>query len=153
MSKRSSTPPASESTAADHDDWHHLAELVSETPAERRGSWWSRPGLSSRGERAINVVGGAVVLALAVGWTWSIAHAEALPSSPSSPVAGVTAALTKADAPTTAYLTDATLNAITDRILASSRGTSGKLRARTGPAPAARPGPGSIAGIDRKSVV
>src|SRR4029077_5340162 len=48
----------------------------------------------------------------------------------------IASALTTPNSPTTAYLTDATLNAITDRMLASSRGASGKLRATTQPAPA-----------------
>jgi hypothetical protein len=37
--------------------------------------------------------------------------------------------LPTSDAPTTAYLTEAALNRITERILGSARGTSGKLRA------------------------
>ena len=43
--------------------------------------------------------------------------------------------MTHADAPTTAYLTDAALNALTDRILASERGASGKLKAAIEPEP------------------
>jgi uncharacterized protein YcbK (DUF882 family) len=45
--------------------------------------------------------------------------------------------LTNVNAPTTAYVTEAALNKIADRILSSSRGTSGKLKATIQPAPKA----------------
>jgi hypothetical protein len=45
-------------------------------------------------------------------------------------------ALTHADAPTTAYLTNAALDAAVNRMLAGARGASGKLRVSIQPAPA-----------------
>ena len=74
-----------------------------------------------------------LLYALAVGWIWSLSHARTLRAldddSPGSTAARTAAtiatALTSASAPSAAYLTDATLNALFDR----ARGISGKLRA------------------------
>jgi hypothetical protein len=101
-------------------------------------------GLTERGERVLEIATAIVFFALAIGWVWSIANsrnllaasAEAGDAPPAASVR-VGTALTKSDAPSTAYLTDAALNAITDRILAGQRGASGKLAAsfQSTPAP------------------
>ena len=73
----------------------------------------------------LDIVGGTVVATLAVGWTWSVANASAYTNDP-APVGAVTSritsALTTADAPSTAYLTETVLQA-----LAPLRGESGRL--------------------------
>ena len=81
-------------------------------------------------------------MAFAIGWTWSISRAEPIPPgtvTSGGTLAGgnVTSSLTNGNAPTTAYLTDAALNAIVDRMLKSARGTSGKLKAAIEPTPSA----------------
>jgi hypothetical protein len=101
-----------------------------------------RHGLSAQGEHALNVGGTILLCAFAIGWGWSIATARRSPSgafaagevtssatAAASATATISSALTKSDAPTAAYLTDAALNAVADRILAGARGTSGKLKA------------------------
>ena len=72
------------------------------------------------------------MLLLAVGWTYSIATARLNPGSETqaTATARIAAALTNTDAPTAAYLTDASLTALTGEL----RGTSGKLRAQLQPA-------------------
>jgi hypothetical protein len=91
----------------------------------------------------LSVATTAIVLALAIGWTWSVANARNLPVSPESRVQGITAlvasSLTSAHAPSAAYVTDAALNALADRALRQVRGASGKLQAVIQPAPAALP--------------
>ena len=62
------------------------------------------------------------------------AAADATPVSRAR--AAIRAAMPTSKAPTTAYLTEAALVGITDRILGSARGTSGKLKANIQPAPA-----------------
>ena len=83
----------------------------------------------------IDVGGGAVVLLLAIGWTWTIVTARHRPAGEAGPsaTAQIAAALTHADAPTAAYLTDASLSALAGEL----RGASGKLRAQVKPAGAA----------------
>jgi uncharacterized protein YcbK (DUF882 family) len=115
----------------------HTAEIVLRLPEPPR-SRWHRAGVTPRGERIFNVIGGLVLALFAVGWTWSIAASRAgLGGSGSSGVitpvtASITAALTDADARSTAYLTAAVVQA-----LVPLRGESGKLRARVQPAGAA----------------
>jgi uncharacterized protein YcbK (DUF882 family) len=90
-------------------------------------------GLTGRAERRLEVTLGLVLYALAVGWVWSLSHLRSLeaagndttPSAAARTAASIATALTSASAPTTAYLTDAALNALFDR----ARGLSGKLRA------------------------
>lgn len=79
----------------------------------------------------LDIAAAATVFALAAGWVWSISHARpASAQERSATTTGtVSAALTRSKAPSTAYLTEAALVAVTDRILASARGASGKLRA------------------------
>ena len=112
------------------DDFLHLVEgalRLPDSPASR----WHRAGVTHRTERIIDIGGGALVLLLAVGWAWSIATAgsRAANGVPSA-TASVAAALTNPDAPTAAYLTDASLGALSGEL----RGASGKLRAEIKPA-------------------
>jgi len=142
MSTQSSPPRGTESTAAD-DGWSALADHAMALPDRRRGRWWNRSGLSAGAERLLDALAGFVVLALAGGWLWSINEALSAPRSTlasvggPSPVTMIAHALTEPRSPTTAYLTGAALDAVTARMLASSRGVSGKLRAsfQTQPAP------------------
>jgi hypothetical protein len=141
MSNGSSTSRAPEATIADHDRWAQYVEQVLELPITSSRRFWGRPGVTPRTERALNVAGTIVLVLFAVGWTWSIANARASAGGASagenlSSAARITNALTNADAPTTAYLTDATLNVLTNRILGPARGASGKLRANIQAVPA-----------------
>src|SRR5687768_18178031 len=89
-----------------------------------------RRGLSARAQRFVIMSGFGVVGLLALAWTWSIAQATASPDRaepPPSATSTVRAALTSADAPTAAYVTDAALEALASR----ARGSSGKLRVKT----------------------
>lgn len=102
----------------------------------RPASWWHRAGVSMRGERVFDVVGGVVLVVLATAWMWSIAasggaswqRSERGVAWPPSAASTLTAALTNSDAPSAAFLTDAALDAV-----ARSRGVSGKLRASIAP--------------------
>jgi len=108
-------------------DLERLAAEASRLPESRRGRW-HRAGLSPRIERRLDIASAAVVLALVVGWVWSIAMAVSgrLPGMGiGSTSAAMAASLTSADATSAAYLTDATLNALVGGL----RGASGKLRA------------------------
>ena len=98
--------------------------------------------MSERGERLLQVAATALLLALGAGWIWSITHvktaASQTPSSMTRTAGTVTSALTNADAPSTAYLTDAAVNAAVERAIRSARGASGKLKATIQP-PAGTP--------------
>jgi hypothetical protein len=84
-----------------------------------------------RAERIFDIFSVLVLIIFAVGWSWSIAnarvHEESGAATPGT--ATITAALTDPRAPSTAYLTDAVLTALTS----SLTGQSGKLRARIAP--------------------
>lgn len=89
-----------------------------------------RAGLGPRGERVLNAGGIALIVLLALAWVWSIGHArDAASRGELVPTASgtLTAALSSRDAPSTAYLTDAALEAFASGL----RGSSGRLRART----------------------
>jgi len=143
MSTQTSPPRGAESTGGAEDRWSALADLAMVLPGRRQGSWWHRTGLSPRAERVLDAVVGFVVLALASGWLWSFNNALSTPRAslasvePASPVTTIAHALTEPHAPTTAYVTNAALEALTNRMLASARGVSGKMRAtfQTEPAP------------------
>ena len=84
-----------------------------------------------------------LVALLAIGWTWSIFNARDLAAARAEGgdvavgrMGRVAAALTNADAPTTAYLTDAALLAAVNHALDKQRGASGKLQAAFEPTPA-----------------
>jgi hypothetical protein len=94
--------------------------------------FWYRVGLSTKGERRLEIALGLLLYVLAVGWVWSLSHIRTSANAGDTPAnaaartaATIAAALTSASAPTTAYLTDATLSALFER----ARGISGKLRA------------------------
>ncbi|HUQ18868.1 MAG TPA: hypothetical protein VM099_04575 [Gemmatimonadaceae bacterium] len=84
-------------------------------------------GISARGEIIFNVAAAILMTLFALGWGWSIALARAgISSSHASETSGIlTSALTDADAPSMAYLTDAALDVVNPL-----RGESGKLKAR-----------------------
>ena len=143
MSTQSSPPRGAESTGTADDRWSALVDRAASLPERRRVRWWNGSGLSPRAERFVDAVAGFVVLALATGWLWSFNNAVVAPRvtlasvGAPSPVRTIARALTEPRAPTTAYLTNAALDALTARMLASARGVSGKLRAtfQTQPAP------------------
>jgi hypothetical protein len=119
--------------SADQLDWPEVVESVLRLPSPPSGFWYGM-GLSPRAERRMEIAFGILLYVLAVGWVWSLSHlrtslaAGEVDSAPSAAVraaASVASALTNTDAPTTAYLTDATLNALFE----SARGLSGKLKA------------------------
>jgi hypothetical protein len=95
-------------------------------------SRWHRAGVSPRTERVIDFVGNAIVVLFAIGWTWTIIIEREHPGDATHPsaTAQIAAALTNADAPTAAYLTDVSLSALTGEL----RGASGKLHAEIKPA-------------------
>lgn len=112
----------------------HTAEIALRLP-EPSKSRWERAGVSPRTERIFNAGSGLLLLVFTVGWSWSIATANAATEEGGPGVAASIAdALTDPNAPSTAYLTAATLEAFTPM-----RGASGRLRAqiRAGGAPIA----------------
>src|SRR6266511_917182 len=123
MKDERSTRPTRGSTGDEPRPWMHAFEeaLALPEPAEHHG----RPGVEPRAERALSIVGGVLLLVFAAGWTWSISRARmsgdevadeyVAASGVTQATAAVTSALTNTNAPTTAYLTDAALNAFTDR--------------------------------------
>ena len=120
------------STAAHHgstglfDEFLHAAERALHLPETPR-SRWHRAGVSARTERRLDLAGIAVFVLLVAGWSWSLFMSETgRLAGGTDPTASMAAALTNADAPTTAYLTDAALNALVGQL----RGASGKLRAK-----------------------
>jgi hypothetical protein len=90
-------------------------------------SWWHRAGVSPRAERWLEAVSSLVLGLLAVAWIWSIGEARLQRGPNDEPITpltrSVTAALTKPEAPSTAYLTDAAI-----RALVPLRGASGKVQ-------------------------
>jgi hypothetical protein len=80
-----------------------------------------------------NVAGAVFVTVIALGYGWSFANRDFLRTSSAngevSTAGFVAAALTNANAPTTSYLTNAALDALTERMLAKQMGKSGRLRA------------------------
>ena len=113
--------------------WEQVEQLIDaalelpDAPASR----WHRSGLGPRRERWFERLSAGVLLALAVGWCWTLVNGAARAASgrngDAEPTVGarLAAALTSADAPAMAYLTDAALAAVTPL-----RGESGRLRAR-----------------------
>jgi hypothetical protein len=83
-------------------------------------SWW-------------NVAGATFLAIIALGYGWSFINRDFVRTASANgevTAAGtIAAALTNANAPTTSYLTNAALDALTERMLASQLGKSGRLRA------------------------
>jgi hypothetical protein len=109
-----------------------------------RAPWWSRPGVTPRGERMIDLAGRILIALFTVGWGWSFFTAPARAAAASSAkgasaTATITSALTNPAAPTAAYVTDAALNLLVTRAVDRARGASGKLRANIQSAPAPIP--------------
>lgn len=134
MSTGSSTHPPQASTGHEANHWLQSVEAALALPESTR-----RHGMTPRAARLLNLAGGVVVLALAIGWSWSIVHARAVEPEVAATrtTATVKAALTKPDAPSAAYVTDAALTAYATRVLSSQRGLSGKMRATIQPTPGA----------------
>jgi hypothetical protein len=108
----------------------HVAELVERALQlpEPPNSWWNRAGISPRAERWLEVASSLVLGLVAVAWIWTIVQARSDTTDQSAgettpATRSVAAALTNADAPSTAYLTGAALEA-----LVPQRGASGKVR-------------------------
>ncbi len=121
---------ASSGAASVHDAVVALEQLFRPPPRLAGGLFGA--GLSARGERWFERVAYAVVVLFALAWAWSIAEARGrrlrsgthdVATVVTPATASVTAALTHADRPSTAYLTDALMNR-----LATLRGASGKVR-------------------------
>jgi uncharacterized protein YcbK (DUF882 family) len=144
VSKGTSTTPRDGSTgptretqpeAAHHQEheWAEAFEQALRLPVPHQRGFWHRAGLSARGERRLEISFGVILYSLAVGWVWSLSHVqtalattgETAGNAAVRAAATVASALTSANAPTTAYLTEATLNAVFESV----RGASGKLRA------------------------
>ena len=116
---------------------HSLEEIF--RPPARPTRAWHGAGIAERAERWFEGIAWAVVMLLAAGWAWGIAHArtagaatgtvartpgESRSAGALTPAtAAVSAAFRDPNRPTTAYLTDAALTAV-----AGLRGESGKLR-------------------------
>jgi hypothetical protein len=97
--------------------------------------------MSPRGERTFGILMPVVLAAFAAGWAWSIVNAQTRSNSENSPGAlararaAIASALPTSDAPKAAYLTEAALDRLTERILEKARGESGKLRVAIQPTP------------------
>ena len=105
----------------------HGAELAFHIPSAPT-SRWHRAGVSARTERVLDVAGGTLLATFVVGWSWSVATADAGTSDGAgitTVTSSITSALTSADAPTAAFLTEAAMEA-----LLPLRGESGRLHAQ-----------------------
>ena len=92
---------------------------------ESRPRGFRRP--SGPAEKAFNAASIVLLVLFAMGWSWSIARARATGEGGVTPAtARIATALTKSDAPSVAYLTDAALAALSN----PDRGESGKLRVK-----------------------
>ena len=110
------------------DDLVHLAEHALHLPPPSK-SRWHRAGVSARTERVLDLLASVVVSVLMIGWTWTIVDAATRDANdPNRAMARsmVASAIARTDAPNVAYLTDASLAALSGEL----RGASGKLRAR-----------------------
>lgn len=96
---------------------------------------WHAGGMSRRAESLFNRYSIVLVVMIGLGWSWSLATARSLVQQGDARTdgfgrvtAGIGAALTRPDAPSIAYVTDALLDAFVPL-----RGRSGRLRAVIGP--------------------
>ena len=87
-------------------------------------SRWQRAGIQPRTERVFDVLAGIVMVLIVTGWSWTVAEAARARATGGEEIGAptITSAL-NADAPSTAFLTGAVLEAV-----APLRGESGKLR-------------------------
>ena len=80
-----------------------------------------------------NVAGAVFLAIIALGYGWTLRNREFVQTANANgdvSIAGtIAAAITNKDAPTTAYLTNAAMDALTERMLASQMGKSGRMRA------------------------
>ena len=127
-SEASSTPAHDGSTGL-LDEMLHAAERALHLPTQP-ASRWHRAGVTPRTARLLELGAYCLLLMLAVGWTWTIVMAAmGRVTAGGASAASIAAAVAGAGTPNTAYLTDATLRALTGEL----RGASGKLRAQLTP--------------------
>jgi len=143
MSTGSSTRESRESTGGAEHHWPHLFERALELPrrADEQRGWWNRSGMSPRGERVFDLLRPVVLSAFVVGWAWSIVNAQTRENRESAPGplerarAAIAGALPTSGAPKVAYLTEAALDGLMNRVLEKARGSSGKLKVAIQPTP------------------
>ncbi|MFL5619498.1 MAG: hypothetical protein ACJ79A_14005 [Gemmatimonadaceae bacterium] len=113
------------------DELMHLAEHALHLPPPAT-SRWHRAGVSPRTERVLELLSGLLVSILMIGWTWTIVDAATASADDPRRAAArpLVASAIASDAPNAAYLTDASLAALSGEL----RGASGKLRAQIVPA-------------------
>jgi uncharacterized protein YcbK (DUF882 family) len=113
------------------DELMHLAEHALHLPPPAT-SRWHRAGVSPRTERVLELLSGILVSILMIGWTWTIVDAATVGPDDANRAATrpLVASAIASDAPNAAYLTDASLSALSGEL----RGASGKLRAQIVPA-------------------
>lgn len=107
------------------DELIHAAERALHLPLPSTNRW-HRAGVTPRTERLLLYGGYGLMFLLAVGWTWTIVMASLGRLDGGFGSGSSIATAITGEAPATAYLTDATLNALAGEL----RGASGKLRAR-----------------------
>ncbi len=112
------------------------AGLRGSTEGERaRHGTATRIGLGPRGVRLLDLGGVAFIVLFALGWVWSIGYARSAANRGEpvpEPGRTLAAALTRTDAPTAAYVTDAAVKAFAKDVRGRSvRGRSGRVRAST----------------------
>jgi uncharacterized protein YcbK (DUF882 family) len=132
VNREGSSTDAHDGSTGLFDELVHAAERALSLP-EPAKSRWHRAGIEPRTERLLDLGSGFVVLLLVIGWTWTIVErASQPPSARAAPsaVSRIATAVTGVGAPSAAYLTDASLAALTGEL----RGASGKLRVRIRPA-------------------
>jgi uncharacterized protein YcbK (DUF882 family) len=114
------------------DELVHLAEHALHLPPPST-SRWHRAGVSPRTERVLDLLATIVVSVLMIGWTWTIVDSATRSADDPNRAAAramVASSIARTDAPNVAYLTDASLAALSGEL----RGASGKLRAHIVPA-------------------
>jgi uncharacterized protein YcbK (DUF882 family) len=112
------------------DELMHLAERALHLPSPAT-SRWHRAGVTPRTERVLEALSMVFIAILMIGWTWTIVDAAGVsPDDPARAGTPMVASALASDAPNAAYLTDASLAALSGELL----GASGKLRAQIVPA-------------------